>query len=384
MANFVTGGDEAGGVAGATGLFDGGDGFPGDFFAGGDDFADAGAAAGPEVIEGAFFGFEGEDVGLGEVEDVDVVADAGAVGGGVIGAEDVHGILLAEGDFEDIGDEMGFDAMIFAEFFGGPCGVEVAEGGEAEGMDFVIPAEDFFEEEFGFAVGIDGFLGGCFIDGAVFWGTEGGAGGGEDEFFDVGGDHGIEEMETADEIILEIFGGIFHGFADERVGGEVHDGVWLGGLEGVGDGGGGLEIADDEVGAGVDGAAVSFGEVIEDGDGVVGVEELFDADAADVAGAAGDEDVHVSERAGRGEMDEGYSVGSRRNWLGKPRDCSVRALTMARTWGWRRRSPRISRLRRGLPQRMISISTWRQPHWFMREREGQKRSMVRRPMRALP
>ena len=159
MANFVAGGDEAGGVAGATGLFDGGDGFPGDFFAGGDDFADAGAAAGPEVIEGAFFGFEGEDMGLGEVEDVDVVADAGAVWGGVIGAEDVNGILLAEGDFEDIGDEMGFDAMIFAEFFGGSCGVEVAEGGEAEGMDFVIPAEDFFEEEFGFAVGIDGFLG---------------------------------------------------------------------------------------------------------------------------------------------------------------------------------------------------------------------------------
>ena len=65
--------------------------------------------------------------------------------------------------------------------------------------------------------------------------------------------------------------------------------------------GGGLEIADDEVGAGVDGAAVSFGEVIEDGDGVVGVEELFDADAADVAGAAGDEDVHV-----RRGLDEGW------------------------------------------------------------------------------
>ena len=30
----------------------------------------------------------------------------------------------------------------------------------------------------------------------MIWGTEGGAGGGEDEFFDVGGDHGIEDFNV--------------------------------------------------------------------------------------------------------------------------------------------------------------------------------------------
>jgi len=71
--DFFAGGDEAGGVAGAAGLLDDGDLFAGHFFAHRDDFADAGAAAGAEVVEGAFFRAEGEHVGGGEVEDVDVV-----------------------------------------------------------------------------------------------------------------------------------------------------------------------------------------------------------------------------------------------------------------------------------------------------------------------
>jgi hypothetical protein len=37
---------------------------------------------------------------------------------------------------------------------------------------------------------------------------------------------------------------------------------------------------------------MAFGQVVKDGDRVPGIEELFDVDAADVAGAASDEDVH--------------------------------------------------------------------------------------------
>ena len=54
-----------------------------------------------------------------------------------------------------------------------------------------------------------------------------------------------------------------------------------------------VEVADDESGAGVDGPAVAFGEVVEDRDLMATVEELFDADAADVAGTPGDENIHV-------------------------------------------------------------------------------------------
>ena len=73
----------------------------------------------------------------------------------------------------------------------------------------------------------------------------------------------------------------------------MHDGVRFGGGHGLADGRGRVEIADDERGAGIDGEAVALGEIVEHRDAVAAVEELFDADAADVARAAGDENIHV-------------------------------------------------------------------------------------------
>jgi hypothetical protein len=163
--DFVGAGNEAGGVARAAGFLDYGNGFAGDFFAGGDDFADAGAAAGAEVVEGAALYAEGEDVGLGEVDDVDIVADAGAVRGLVVGAVDFDVRFLAEGDLDDVRDEVGLAAVVFAISDGGAGGVEVAEGDEFEAVDFVVPAKDFLEEEFRLAVGVDGALGEGFVDG---------------------------------------------------------------------------------------------------------------------------------------------------------------------------------------------------------------------------
>jgi hypothetical protein len=40
--------------------------------------------------------------------------------------------------------------------------------------------------------------------------------------------HGVEEVDAAGDVVAEIFRGIRHRLADERVGGEVHDGVGLG------------------------------------------------------------------------------------------------------------------------------------------------------------
>src|ERR1700677_1410653 len=72
--DFFRGGDELRRVAGTARFLDRGDRLAGDLFAGGDDFADAGAAAGAEVVKGAFRDAQGEDVRLREVDDVDVIA----------------------------------------------------------------------------------------------------------------------------------------------------------------------------------------------------------------------------------------------------------------------------------------------------------------------
>ncbi len=137
---FAGVGVEGGRVAGAAGFFDGGDFLAGDFFGGVDDFADGGGGAGAEVVEeglaGLFEFFEYGDVGAAEVVDVDVVAEAGAVGGRVIGAEDFDVFAFAEGDVEDEGNEVGFGGMVFADLAvgGGSGGVEIAEGGGAEAV----------------------------------------------------------------------------------------------------------------------------------------------------------------------------------------------------------------------------------------------------------
>jgi hypothetical protein len=82
-----------------------------------------------------------------------------------------------------------------------------------------------------------------------------------------------------------------HGFADFGECGEVHNGVnGRFGQELVEQGGVG-EIADHKAGVGRDGGAVAAGEVIENGDLKIVLQEEADGGPADVASATGDQDV---------------------------------------------------------------------------------------------
>ncbi len=109
------------------------------------------------------------------------------------------------------------------KFPGGAGGVEVAERDELEAVDFVVPAENFLEDEFRLAVGVDRALRQRLVDGHALGRAEGGAGGGEDEFF-APADHGVEQIDAAADVIAEILRGVVHRFADERIGGEMHHG----------------------------------------------------------------------------------------------------------------------------------------------------------------
>ncbi len=112
-----------------------------------DDFQDGEAAAVADV-EGfagdAFDLLESAEVGIGNIEDVDVIADAGSVGRGVVRAEDIDVRQAAGGGIEDAGNDVSFDAMMLAAFLGGSSGVEIAEGDVVEsGIELVIGEMNF-------------------------------------------------------------------------------------------------------------------------------------------------------------------------------------------------------------------------------------------------
>ena len=118
----------------------------------------------------------------GEVVDVDEIADAGAVGRGVFVAVDLRLLLLAERDLDDVGDEVGLDAVILAEFLARAGGVEVAQVDVHQAVDLVVPVEDLLEHQLRLAVGIDRLLRQPLVHRHLLRRAVGGAGGGEDEF----------------------------------------------------------------------------------------------------------------------------------------------------------------------------------------------------------
>jgi len=134
-------------------------------------------------------------VGVGKIGDVDVVANTGAVGGVVVVAEDEDFFATAEGDVEDEGNDVGLGLVGFAAVGERAGYVEVAEGGVAEAVDAVEPAEHVLDEELGFAVGVGGGEVGGLFDGRGFGFAVDGGGGGEDELAGAGGEHGLEERE---------------------------------------------------------------------------------------------------------------------------------------------------------------------------------------------
>lgn len=292
-------GDEFGWIAFAAWSEGEGDGFTGDFFDEFEHLEDADAGAGAEVAGGGGAAFaemgEGVGVGLGEVEDVDVVADAGTVGGGVVVTEDGEGGDFTGDGHEGARDEVGFGFVVFADggVVGAAAGIEVAEHDvvDAAGADAVD--EDAFEHEFAHAVGVDGCLGVGFVHGDEDWVAVGGAGGGEDELAAVVALHGFEQRDGGGEIVPVVLEGIGDGFTDEGVGGEVEDGLdGLGAEDGV-HGGGIAEIGLDEGdGGGDEGVAVAEFEGIDDDDLFAGFSEHADGVRTDVSGAAGDENGH--------------------------------------------------------------------------------------------
>src|SRR5260370_952822 len=136
-----------------------------------DDFQDREAAAVADVE--SFAGnavdlLKRADVGIGDIEDVDVVAEAGSVRCGIVRAENIDMGQSTAGGVENPRNEMSLDAMMLRAFLGGSRSVEITEGHVLEpGVDAVI-RENLVEYELGFTIGVEGRFPMVFGEGTDF------------------------------------------------------------------------------------------------------------------------------------------------------------------------------------------------------------------------
>src|SRR6266436_6163674 len=97
---------------------------------------------------------------------MNVIADAGAIGSGIVGAKDGDVFALSEGDLQREGNQVRLRHMVLAQIAGRSRGVEIAQTGISQTVDAVKPGEHLLYEQLRFSVGVRGaqgvgFFGAC-------------------------------------------------------------------------------------------------------------------------------------------------------------------------------------------------------------------------------
>ena len=195
---------------------------------GGQHLLHAGALAGAQVEDVAVAaGQEVQrlQVGVGQIQHVDVVADAGAVGGGVVGAEHLDRRCPPGRRLHHQRDQVRGVARVLAD---APVqhragGVEVAQGHPLQPERLVEPGQHALDLQLALAVGVLGAQRrrlhhrqhlGVAVDRRRR---------GEHELLHPLLAHGLEQLQRAEHVVVEVLARVAHRFACGLVGGEVDD-----------------------------------------------------------------------------------------------------------------------------------------------------------------
>ena len=106
----------------------------------------------------------------------------------------------------------------------GAGGVEVAQGGEAQAVDAVIPLQRLFDHQLGLSVDVGRAEWRVFGERLVAGLVDGGRRR-QDEARHAGTLHGVQQSQRELQVVVEVLGGVRHALAGLDEGGEVHDGV---------------------------------------------------------------------------------------------------------------------------------------------------------------
>src|ERR1041385_6001341 len=131
--------DQTRGIAGTARFFDRRNFLLRNFFAHVDYLPHRISRAIAEIVEALFSRLKRKDVGLRKIDDVYVIANAGAVVRWIIGAVNFALLGLAKRNLEHVRNQMRFDAMMFAKFLAGPSGVEITESDKFESVNCLVP-----------------------------------------------------------------------------------------------------------------------------------------------------------------------------------------------------------------------------------------------------
>ena len=226
----------SGDVTGTAGLDGVGDFHSVDFLKGGDYVQNGIAVAGTDVIDGeaalALNGFQGADMGAGEVNDMDIVAHSCAIGGVVVISKNSQFFTLAYGNLGDVGHQVIGDtvgiltyqaALVCAD------GVEVAEEYDVPLLVGTLEVhQDFFQHALGLSVGVGAMALGALLgdgdDGRI---AIDGGGGGEDDVFASVLTELVEQDEGAVHVVLVIFQGFGNTLTDGFQTSKVDAGIEL-------------------------------------------------------------------------------------------------------------------------------------------------------------
>src|SRR6478735_5604157 len=204
------GSDEPGRVAWSAWFFNRLDFSCSDFAARFDHFSYARTAARAEIVTAAGGLAESQNMRIGEIEDVDVIANTGSIRRVVVGSVNFDVRFFTERHLQHRRNEMRLRSMVLAKFLGCAGGVEVAQTNKFHSMNFVVPAQNFFKCEFGFAVGTDGTQLRGFINWQAIGRTKKSARRRKDDPTHPSRKHGIEQIQPIANIIPKIFRRVLH------------------------------------------------------------------------------------------------------------------------------------------------------------------------------
>jgi len=171
----------------------------------------------------------GQDVRLGQILHMNVIADRGAIRGCVIGSEDADLRALAPGRLDPQRNEMRLGIVRLADFgvLVSAGRIEVAQRRPAQTVSLAIPAKRLLDKELRLAVRIHRILRMQLIKRKAQRIAIGGAGRGEDDVTNSGGAHGIQKAQAVDDVVAKVFLRLSHRLADIGAGREMHDRVNL-------------------------------------------------------------------------------------------------------------------------------------------------------------